>query len=106
MTETTINLYHPEILRYENLQALSKNPKKINAVEKAKFELILTDALLTLINDLGFGTMNPVFNLVKPIYQPMLLLSSVRTNSGSSTTVASFCVWLPSKILEMSPVFL
>lgn len=54
--------YHPEELVYTKLREMINDPKKITAKEKARFEIVLTDALLTFINDLHYGKANPVYS--------------------------------------------
>ena len=57
--------YHPDQLLYPKLREMLKNPKKATAKDCGIFDLYLTDALITLINDLHFGKANPLF----PRYQ-------------------------------------
>ncbi len=53
--------YHPTLLIYDKLHELLEFPEKSTASEKARFEIILTDALVTMINHLHFGKLNPTF---------------------------------------------
>ncbi|WP_343523571.1 L,D-transpeptidase family protein [Pedobacter sp.] len=52
--------YHPEKLLYPKLREILKDQRNGTAEERATFEIYLTDALLTLINDLHFGKANPL----------------------------------------------
>lgn len=54
--------YHPTELTYDKLHAMIKDPAKIPDQQKAAYDIILTDAMITLINHLHFGKLNPVFN--------------------------------------------
>lgn len=57
--------YHPDQLQYPKLREMLKNLKKGTAKDRGAFEIYLTDALVTFINDLHFGKANPLF----PRYQ-------------------------------------
>ncbi|MFI5136459.1 MAG: L,D-transpeptidase family protein [Sphingobacteriales bacterium] len=51
--------YHPRELLYEKLNELTRHFGKVSDMEKAGFDVILTDAMLTFINNLHFGKLNP-----------------------------------------------
>ncbi len=53
--------YHPKELLYEKLHNILEKPEKYDVAEKARFEITLTDALITFINHLHFGKLNPDF---------------------------------------------
>jgi L,D-transpeptidase YcbB len=53
--------YHPKELIYDKLHDILEKPEKYNAQEKVHFELTLTDALITFINHLHYGKLNPDF---------------------------------------------
>jgi len=53
--------YHPQELTYIKLNALTQQFSKHSAREKAAFDLTLTDALITYINHLHYGKLNPQF---------------------------------------------
>jgi murein L,D-transpeptidase YcbB/YkuD len=53
--------YHPKELVYEKLHNILEKPEKYDVIEKARFEIILTDALITFMNHLHFGKLNPDF---------------------------------------------
>lgn len=57
--------YHPDELLYPKLREVMADPKKVTAKEKARFEIVLTDALLTFINDLHYGKANPVYGRLR-----------------------------------------
>lgn len=51
--------YHPNELTYDVLRDISEKPASVSLGKKARFELLLTDALLTLMNNMHFGKLNP-----------------------------------------------
>ncbi|RYY70691.1 MAG: L,D-transpeptidase [Chitinophagaceae bacterium] len=51
--------YHPDQLLYPKLREILKDQRNVPAKDRAIFELYLTDALLTFVNDLHFGKANP-----------------------------------------------
>lgn len=51
--------YHPEVLTYEKMHNLFSIPAKIPAAQKIEFELMLTDAMVSMINNLHYGAFNP-----------------------------------------------
>lgn len=51
--------YHPGELLFEKLNALTQHFDKAGMVEKARFDIILTDAVISLINNLHYGKLNP-----------------------------------------------
>lgn len=53
--------YHPEKLTYDNLHDIIKHKAGLTDQQKARFDIILTDALITLINQLHYGKFNPRF---------------------------------------------
>jgi len=53
--------YHPQELTYVKLNALTQQFGKHSAKEKATFDLLLTDALITYINHLHYGKLNPEY---------------------------------------------
>lgn len=57
--------YHQGELLYPKLREMMNDPKKVIAKDKARFEIVLTDALLTFINDMHFGMANPIFSRAK-----------------------------------------
>lgn len=53
--------YHPKELTYDKLQVIAETPDKISSEEKARFDIMLTDAMITMINYLHYGKLNPDF---------------------------------------------
>ncbi|HEY8780645.1 MAG TPA: L,D-transpeptidase family protein [Mucilaginibacter sp.] len=51
--------YHPQYLTYEKLNLLTQKFSKQNDSEKAAFDIMLTDAMITYINHLHYGKLNP-----------------------------------------------
>ena len=51
--------YHPKELMYDKLHAIFETPDKISDEQKARFDIMLTDAMLTMINYLHYGRLNP-----------------------------------------------
>lgn len=53
--------YHPKELLYDQLHDILDASKKVNIAKQARFEIILTDAIVTFINHLHYGKLNPYF---------------------------------------------
>lgn len=53
--------YHPKELLYNRLHAILDTPGKVSLKDQASFEIILTDAIVTLMNHLHYGKLNPEF---------------------------------------------
>lgn len=51
--------YHPDILSYDGLQEMLNTTETVDAVNKVRFDIFMTDALITLINHLHYGKLNP-----------------------------------------------
>ncbi|MBO9672561.1 MAG: L,D-transpeptidase family protein [Sphingobacteriaceae bacterium] len=51
--------YHPEILTYEEMHRIFSSEIQLSAGQKIEFELMLTDAMVSIINNLHFGAYNP-----------------------------------------------
>ncbi len=56
------NDYHPKELTYGALHDILDTPGKVTPQLQARHELLLTDALLTLINHLHYGKLNPNYS--------------------------------------------
>lgn len=54
--------YHPRDLIYDSLRTIINNPEKINIAEQLRFDVFLTDAIITLMNHLHYGKLNPDFS--------------------------------------------
>lgn len=57
--------YHPKELTYDILHKILDTPDKVNIGEQAKYELLLTDAMLNLMNNLHYGKLNPDYTPAK-----------------------------------------
>jgi len=56
--------YHPKELLYDKLNAISETPDKIDDWQKARFDIMLTDAMITMINNLHYGKLNPNYGQI------------------------------------------
>lgn len=54
--------YHPDELIYDNLQTMIDTPEKVSVQQRARFDILLTDAIITLINHLHYGKLNPDYS--------------------------------------------
>ncbi|WP_295672655.1 L,D-transpeptidase family protein [uncultured Mucilaginibacter sp.] len=57
--------YHPKDLSYDLLHNILEKPLTINDVEKAKYDIMLTDAVIAFMNHLHYGKLNPEFTADK-----------------------------------------
>lgn len=57
--------YHPDVLLYDKLQTMVNEPQKIDDTQKAHFDVFLTDALITFMNQLHYGKLNAEFPAYK-----------------------------------------
>ncbi|MDB5150516.1 MAG: hypothetical protein JWQ57_4536 [Mucilaginibacter sp.] len=57
--------YHPEKLTYTQLELLTRHNTQVSNMQKAQFDMWLTDALITFINNLHFGRLNPDYSRQK-----------------------------------------
>ncbi len=53
--------YHPHELSYSDLHSILEKPVTVSIKRQARFDIMLTDAMLNLINNLHFGKLNPYF---------------------------------------------
>ena len=53
--------YHPQELQYDKLHFLTGQFDKATNIEKAEYDVLLTDAMLAFINNLHYGKLNPNF---------------------------------------------
>lgn len=51
--------YHPSELSYDSLHVMLEEPDKLGADVKARFDIMLTDAMITFMNNLHYGKFNP-----------------------------------------------
>lgn len=54
--------YHPAALSYDRLHTMIEQPAKVANSEKARYDIMLTDALLAFINNLHYGKLNPIYS--------------------------------------------
>lgn len=54
--------YHPNELRFEQFNTILKEANLMKMRERIRFEIMLTDAMLSIINHLHFGKLNPECN--------------------------------------------
>lgn len=54
--------YHPEILTYTLMHEVLDSTALKSAAQKVEFEIMLTDAMISMINHLHFGAYNPSLN--------------------------------------------
>ncbi|HVW98229.1 MAG TPA: L,D-transpeptidase family protein [Mucilaginibacter sp.] len=57
--------YHPQELLYDRLHDILERPEKVSNAEKARYDIFLTDAMITFINHLHFGKFNPVYPVAR-----------------------------------------
>ena len=53
--------YHPAELTYDQLHLMVEHPEKVSDAQKAAYDILLTDAMITLINNLHYGKLNMNF---------------------------------------------
>lgn len=68
--------YHPHLLLYPTLHRLIENGSD---KEKAKYDILLTDAMIRLVNDLHYGKLNPVYTETKINEDPRFKADAVLT---------------------------
>lgn len=51
--------YHPYELSYDSLHIMMEEPDKLGPDVKARFDIVLTDAMITFMNHLHYGKFNP-----------------------------------------------
>jgi hypothetical protein len=56
------NDYHPDELKYDLLHAILDTSEKIDINIQARFDIMLSDAIITLMNHLHYGKLNPEFS--------------------------------------------
>ena len=59
------NDYHPKEISYGKLHNILDTPNKKNISAQARFEIILTDGIITFINHLHYGKLNPYFTAMQ-----------------------------------------
>jgi murein L,D-transpeptidase YcbB/YkuD len=80
--------YHPKELLYVPLHTMIEEPRKISNSQKAKFDILLTDALITFMNHLHYGKLNPAYyadkvdaGLMIPFHAETALLDARQQNN-------------------------
>ena len=58
----TPNDYHPHELLYDPLHTMIEKPATISNAKKARFDILLTDALISLMNNMHYGKLNPQYS--------------------------------------------
>lgn len=53
--------YHPKELLYKPLHEMLEEPGKIGNSDKARFDILLSDAIITFMNNLHYGKLNPAY---------------------------------------------
>lgn len=51
--------YHPKELLYDRMHDILERPSKVSTAQIVRFDMLLSDALITFINHLHFGKLNP-----------------------------------------------
>jgi murein L,D-transpeptidase YcbB/YkuD len=51
--------YHPKELLYDKLHNILDTPGKVDLGQQARFDIMLTDAIITFMNNLHYGKLNP-----------------------------------------------
>lgn len=54
--------YHPKELEYSGLRKILEHPESVSRNERVRYEIMITDALITLMNHLHYGKLNPFFS--------------------------------------------
>ncbi|TDG36486.1 L,D-transpeptidase [Pedobacter changchengzhani] len=57
--------FHPNELIYDQIKIFTEQPEMLSDVERAKFDILLTDAMITFMNHLHYGKFNTVFTRSK-----------------------------------------
>ncbi|MCJ8208970.1 L,D-transpeptidase family protein [Mucilaginibacter sp. RS28] len=57
--------FHPQELTYDQLKAIVEQPQTVDVKTKARFDVLLTDAMITMINYLHYGKLNPYYDGAK-----------------------------------------
>lgn len=57
--------YHPEVLTFSSMHDIRDKNSRLTNDERIQFEVFLTDAILSFVNNLHFGKLNPTLTYVK-----------------------------------------
>jgi L,D-transpeptidase YcbB len=87
--------YHPQELLYNPLHDMLEEQGKISNSKKARFDILLTDALITFMNHLHYGKLNPDYSsekidsgLMIPFHAETALLSARQQKDFMSAVLA------------------
>lgn len=87
--------YHPRELAYDELHAITNRFYDLSNREKARYDIMLTDALIAFMNNLHYGKLNPDYPASKidsengPDFQAgTVLISSVTSKDFMSTVIS------------------
>ena len=86
--------YHPKELLYDQLKDILDTPKKVSIAKQAQFEITLTDAMITFINHLHYGKLNPYFTTAQIDagnvngFKPEMALINALTEKDFMTAIA------------------
>ncbi|WP_432708904.1 L,D-transpeptidase family protein [Pedobacter sp.] len=53
--------YHPKDLNSSTMNVILASPSTVTPEQKARFDMLMTDALISFINNLHYGKLNPVY---------------------------------------------
>lgn len=88
--------FHPDKLSYQQLQPLNQSTLYADETERCKFDIYLTDALLTMINHLHYGKFNPFITSfqiekgnLKDFSAERLLAGAINTKAFMETVVSA-----------------
>jgi murein L,D-transpeptidase YcbB/YkuD len=90
--------YHPKEIDYARLRTILEHPEQVNNYEKARFDLMITDALITFINHLHYGKLNPYFTAAK-----VDAGTDTGFNAGKTLTLALIKPHFMSSITAVQP---
>ncbi|WP_413667935.1 L,D-transpeptidase family protein [Mucilaginibacter sp. Mucisp86] len=62
------NDFHPKDLQFDVLRDILDNPNTVGDSLKAKFDVLLTDAIITMMNHLHYGKLNPDYGSARIDY--------------------------------------
>lgn len=90
------NDFHPQILHYGNMHDVLANKNTASIDQKANFDIMLTDAMLTFINQLHFGKYNPKYTSklidegkVSQFNTEQILLQAITNKDFSASILAA-----------------
>jgi murein L,D-transpeptidase YcbB/YkuD len=87
--------YHPQELLYTTLHDMMEKTTRTGSEQKARFDIFLTDALITFMNHLHFGKLNPEYPAARidegntGSYCPEALLANALAGKDIMTAVVS-----------------